>query len=59
MFPVSTQEKTVVKQGIHPKYDYIVFRDRAADFSFLTRSTAGSAETVEWEDGKTYSVIDV
>jgi large subunit ribosomal protein L31 len=48
-----------MKQGIHPKYDYVVFRDRAADFAFLTRSTVGSAETVEWEDGKTYPVIDV
>jgi len=48
-----------MKQGIHPKYDYVVFRDRAADFAFLARSTVGSAETVEWEDGKTYPVIDV
>ncbi|MFB9660725.1 type B 50S ribosomal protein L31 [Glycomyces mayteni] len=48
-----------MKQGIHPNYDYVVFRDRGADFAFLTRSTATSAETVEWEDGRTYPVIDV
>ncbi len=48
-----------MKQGIHPNYDYVVFRDRGADFAFLTRSTATSAETVEWEDGRSYPVIDV
>jgi large subunit ribosomal protein L31 len=48
-----------MKQGIHPNYDYVVFRDRGADFAFLTRSTATAAETVEWEDGRTYPVIDV
>ncbi|WP_112133537.1 type B 50S ribosomal protein L31 [Glycomyces dulcitolivorans] len=48
-----------MKQGIHPNYEHVVFRDRGADFAFLTRSTATSAETVEWEDGRTYPVIDV
>ncbi len=48
-----------MKQGIHPDYHPIVFRDKAADFAFLTRSTATSDATVEWEDGKTYPVIDV
>ena len=27
--------------------------------TFLTRSTVGSAKTIEWEDGNTYPVIDV
>jgi large subunit ribosomal protein L31 len=48
-----------VKRGIHPAYRPVVFRDRAADFAFLTRSTATSEKTVEWEDGSTYPVIDV
>jgi large subunit ribosomal protein L31 len=48
-----------VKPGIHPEYRPVVFRDRAADFAFLTRSTATSDKTVEWEDGNTYPVIDV
>ena len=30
-----------------------------ANYAFLTRSTATSAHTVEWEDGRTYPVIDV
>jgi large subunit ribosomal protein L31 len=28
-------------------------------FAFLTRSTATSKKTIEWEDGNTYPVIDV
>jgi large subunit ribosomal protein L31 len=45
--------------GSDPDYHNVVFRDRAADFAFLTRSTAKSDQTIEWIDGKTYPVIDV
>ncbi|MBY8881498.1 type B 50S ribosomal protein L31 [Actinacidiphila acidipaludis] len=48
-----------MKSGIHPDYHPVVFRDRAGDFAFLTRSTLTSERTVEWEDGNTYPVIDV
>jgi large subunit ribosomal protein L31 len=48
-----------MKPGIHPDYRPVVFRDRAAGFAFLTRSTASSETTVDWEDGNTYPVIDV
>ncbi|MDT0382293.1 type B 50S ribosomal protein L31 [Streptomyces sp. DSM 42041] len=48
-----------MKQGIHPAYGPVVFRDRAADFAFLTRSTMTSQKTIEWEDGNTYPVINV
>jgi len=48
-----------VKPGIHPAYGPVVFRDDAADFMFLTRSTRTSAETVEWEDGNTYPLVRV
>jgi large subunit ribosomal protein L31 len=48
-----------MKHGIHPDYRPVVFRDRAAGFAFLTRSTATSEQSVEWEDGNTYPVIDV
>ncbi|MFC3996877.1 type B 50S ribosomal protein L31 [Nocardiopsis sediminis] len=48
-----------MKPGIHPDYRPVVFRDRAGDFAFLTRSTATSDTTIEWEDGATYPVIDV
>jgi large subunit ribosomal protein L31 len=48
-----------MKQTIHPDYHPVVFRDRAANFAFLTRSTATSERTITWDDGKTYPVVDV
>ena len=48
-----------MKQGIHPDYHPVVFRDVSADFAFLTRSTVTSAKTIAWEDGHTYPVVDV
>ena len=48
-----------MKSETHPEYRPVVFRDRSADFAFLTRSTATPRETIEWEDGNTYPVVDV
>ncbi|NHC47243.1 type B 50S ribosomal protein L31 [Motilibacter aurantiacus] len=48
-----------MKRDIHPDYHPVVFRDRAAGMSFLTRSTATSRQTVMWDDGHAYPVIDV
>lgn len=48
-----------MKSRIHPVSRPVVFRDRAADAAFLTRSTADSGERVTWEDGNNYPVIDV
>lgn len=48
-----------MKPGIHPAYEYVVYRDKRAEFSILTRSTKTSTETVLWEDGNTYPVIDI
>jgi len=47
-----------MNKNIHPAYGPVVFRDKSADFAFLTRSTLTSDETVEWE-GRTLPVIDV
>ena len=43
-----------MKEGIHPNYREVVFKDEAANFSFLSRSTIETKETVIWEDGKEY-----
>jgi large subunit ribosomal protein L31 len=48
-----------MKAEIHPSYQPVVFRDLTSGQSFLTRSTATSEKTVEFEDGNTYPVIDV
>lgn len=33
--------------------------DEAASFSFLTKSTAASEETIKWQDGKEYPLVKV
>ncbi|MFJ6676590.1 type B 50S ribosomal protein L31 [Actinosynnema sp. NPDC091369] len=48
-----------MKQGIHPDYHPVVFQDLSTGKAFLTRSTATSGKTVEWEDGNTYPLITV
>ncbi|WP_133910552.1 type B 50S ribosomal protein L31 [Streptomyces sp. NBC_00582] len=48
-----------MREGIHPAYGPVVFRDRAARYAFLTRSTMTSERTIEWEDGRTHPVVDV
>lgn len=48
-----------MKKDIHPDYRLVVFQDRAADYSFVTRSTIKTNETIEWEDGKTYPLAKV
>ncbi|MFF3559513.1 type B 50S ribosomal protein L31 [Streptomyces sp. NPDC002574] len=48
-----------MQHSIHSAHGPVVFRDRSADFAFLTRSTLSSDRTVQWEDGKVYPVIDV
>ena len=48
------------KKELHPKdYRTVVFMDEAANYSFLTKSTAKSEETIKWEDGKEYPVVKV
>ena len=48
-----------MKADIHPDYRPVVFQDTSSDFSFLTRSTVETDETIEWEDGKTYPLAKV
>lgn len=47
-----------MKKDIHPKdYRFVVFKDMSNGYQFLTRSTAQSKETIQWEDGKEYPLI--
>lgn len=49
-----------MKKNIHPQdYRLVVFSDEAAGFSFLTRSTAPTTETIKWEDGKEYPLVKI
>jgi large subunit ribosomal protein L31 len=49
-----------MKKGIHPEsYRYVVFQDRGAVFTFLTRSTIKTTEKIVWEDGKEYPLYNL
>ncbi|MCA0228122.1 type B 50S ribosomal protein L31 [Patescibacteria group bacterium] len=49
-----------MKSSIHPQnYRLVVFSDELAGFSFLTKSTASTTETIKWEDGNEYPLVKV
>ncbi len=48
-----------MKQGIHPDYKEVVFLDVSNNFSFKTRSTIVTKETIKWEDGKEYPLAKI
>ena len=44
-----------MKKEIHPdEYRLVVFQDISCDYSFLTRSTVKTSDTIKWEDGNEY-----
>ena len=47
-----------MKKDIHPEYNAVVFKDASTGKEFLTRSTATSDRTTEFE-GKEYPLIVV
>jgi large subunit ribosomal protein L31 len=48
-----------MKQNIHPEYRSVVFQDVSTDFSFLTRSTIKTKDTIVWTDGKEYPLVKI
>jgi len=47
-----------MKKDIHSKdYRFVVFQDISCDYSFLTKSTVQTTETIKWEDGKEYPLF--
>ena len=48
-----------MKKNIHPDYREVVFQDISTDFTFLTRSTISTKDTIQWSDGKTYPLVKV
>ena len=44
-----------MKKDIHPKdYRYVVFQDVSCDYSFLSRSSVKTTDTIKWKDGNEY-----
>lgn len=49
-----------MKKDLHPNtYRPVVFQDLNNDFTFLTRSTVASDETIKWEDGNEYPLVKI
>ncbi len=47
-----------MKKDIHPKnYRLVVFKDMSNDYTFISRSTVNTKDTIEWEDGKEYPLV--
>jgi large subunit ribosomal protein L31 len=47
-----------MKKGIHPEnYRFVVFKDMSNGYSFLSKSTAQTKETVKFDDGNEYPLI--
>jgi large subunit ribosomal protein L31 len=47
-----------MKKDIHPSdYRLVVFQDMSNDYSFITKSTVKTKESVKWEDGKEYPLV--
>lgn len=46
-----------MKKDLHPDFRTVVFKDISCDYSYLTKSTAKTKETVKWEDGKEYPLV--
>ena len=49
-----------MKKDIHPKdYRFVVFKDISNDYTFLTKSTVKTKETIVWEDGMEYPLVKI
>ena len=47
-----------MKKDIHPSnYRYVVFKDISNDYTFITKSTVDTKETIKWEDGNEYPLV--
>ena len=48
-----------MKKGIHPdNYRNVVFKDMSNDYTFMTRSTVNTKETIDM-DGKEYPLVKI
>ena len=47
-----------MKKDIHPKnYRLVVFKDMSNDYTFISRSTVNTKDTIKWEDGNEYPLV--
>jgi len=48
-----------MKDGIHPEFREVIFKDSSSGVEFKTKSTAKAKETIKGKDGKDYPMISV
>ena len=48
-----------MREGIHPIYRDVIFKDLQSGFAFMTRSTIQTKDNITWEDGKDYPLCKV
>ena len=47
-----------MRKDIHPKeYRFVIFKDMSNDFTFITKSTVNTRDSIVWEDGKEYPLV--
>lgn len=47
-----------MRKDIHPKeYRFVAFKDMSNDYTFITKSTVQTKETIVMEDGKEYPLV--
>ncbi|RUA24382.1 MAG: 50S ribosomal protein L31 [Bacteroidetes bacterium] len=47
-----------MKKDIHPSdYRLVVFQDMSNGYSFITKSTVKTKESIKWEDGNEYPLV--
>jgi large subunit ribosomal protein L31 len=47
-----------MKKDIHPEnYRLVVFKDMSNGYTFMTKSTASTRETIKMDDGKEYPLV--
>ena len=50
--------RSEMKKELHPdKYRMVVFKDMSNGYTFMTKSTAHSKETIKMDDGKEYPLV--
>ena len=47
----------MAKDGIHPPYHPVVFKDSSTGVTIITRSTMTSEQKITLDDGKTYPLV--
>ncbi|MFK7924690.1 MAG: type B 50S ribosomal protein L31 [Bacteroidia bacterium] len=46
-----------MKEGIHPNYREVVFKDISTDYAFVSRSAIETSDKITWEDGNEYPLV--